>query len=269
MDRRSEDELKDAYGRMEMDDHPWARHASDEVSAIEATCGPLDGKSILDAGCGRGRHAIEIARNCPHARIHGVDFSETNIESARGKIDGLANVSFEVCDLRSYHPEERYDIILCLYDVIGSIPEEEDNRRILENLAVSCRSGGILVLSVMNMELTEHLAEPSNVGDIGVDPGILSRLPASDVMRSSGDIFDPHFFAIDTVSDQVYRKEVFGDTEHVIRDKRYRADEISALVSDSGFDPIDVRYVRAGRWGEPLNATDSKAKEILVTARRR
>lgn len=215
---------------------------------------------------------MEIARSRPHAKIHGIDFSEANIESARAKADGLDNVSFEVCDLRTYMPRQSYDIILCLYDVIGSLPEDADNRRILDNLAASCKTGGLLVLSVMNMELTEALAKPSNIGDIHANPRILFDLPPSDVMHKSGDIFDPDYFAIDSATGLVYRKEQFNDdsalpAEYVIRDKRYRAGEISDLVSGSGFDVIDTRYVRAGRWDEPLGATDLKAKEILVVAR--
>lgn len=265
----SEDELKDAYGRMDMDAHPWARHASAEVAAIEDLCGPLDGHNILDAGCGRGRHAIEIARRCPSSEVNGVDFSEENIRHAEGKGCDLDNLSFDVGDLRSFVPSRMYDVVLCLYDVIGSLPDEEDNRLILKNLASSCRSGGTLVVSVMNMELTERLAHPFNVGDIGTDPGILARLPVGDVMNRSGDVFDPLYYAIDRTSGLVYRKEAFGDTVYIVRDKRYHADEISALVSDSGFEPIDVRHVRAGRWNEPLDALDPKAKEILVIARRR
>jgi len=30
----SEDRLKDAYGRMDMENHPWARHASKEILVI-------------------------------------------------------------------------------------------------------------------------------------------------------------------------------------------------------------------------------------------
>lgn len=270
----SEDRLREAYSRMDMDNHPWAKHASKEMQSIESLCGSFDGLKVLDAGCGRGRHAMEIARSCPHAEIHGIDFSETNIESAKGKIGNLDNVSFEVCDLREYHPEERYDVILCLYDVIGSLPEEEDNRRILENLASSCKTDGLLVLSVMNMELTEHLVKKTNVGDVHADPGILFNLPPSNVMHKSGDIFDPEYFAIDSATGLVYRKEQFDDdsalpAEYVIRDKRYRAEEISNLVSESGFEVVGVRYVRAGRWDEPLDAIDPKAKEILVIAHRR
>lgn len=92
-------------------------------------------------------------------------------------------------------------------------------------------------------------------------------------MHKSGDIFDPKLFLIDSKTGLVYRKEQFGDdsslpAEYVIRDRRYTAKELTDLVKNRGFDVIDCRYVRAGRWDEPLEATDLKAKEILLIARK-
>lgn len=116
----SEDRLKDAYSRMDMENHPWARHASSEIRALESMNIPLDDARILDAGCGRGRHSLDIARNHPSSSVTGIDFSESNIEYADSKRDTLDNVSFKVADLRDYHPSEPFDVVLCLYDVIGS-----------------------------------------------------------------------------------------------------------------------------------------------------
>ena len=269
----SESRLKDAYGRMDMENHPWARHSSEEMMSVERICGSFEGLNILDAGCGRGRHSLEIARSNPTAHIHGIDFSEANIVSADSKKGDLKNIDFEVSDLRSYRSDSQYDLILCLYDVIGSVPDHSDNLAILKNLHSCCKPGGFIVISVMNMELTVHAAIPSHIGNVSANPRMLSDLPPSDVMHRSGDVFDPRYYLIDSESGLVYRKEQFRDdsslpAEYVIRDRRYTADEIKGLVSDSGFDIVCCRYVRAGRWDEPLGATDSKAKEILLVGRR-
>ena len=270
----SEDRLKDAYGRMDMENHPWARHASKEIESLESLCSTFIGKRIMDAGCGRGRHSLSIAKKYPSSSILGVDYSEANISSALSKKDGLTNVEFEVSDLRDYRPDRTFDIVLCLYDVIGSFPDDSDNEAIVETLASCCEVGGYLVVSVMNMELTRHLAHPSNICDVESDPKVLFDLPPGDVMHKSGDIFDPDLYLIDTKTGLVYRKEQFGEdsslpAEYVIRDRRYTATEITGLVARHGFDIVDHRYVRAGRWDEPLEPTDPKAKEILVIARKR
>lgn len=169
----SEDRLKDAYGRMDMENHPWARHASKEIESLESMCSTFIGKRIMDAGCGRGRHSLSIAKKYPSSSILGVDYSEANILSALSKKDGLANVEFEVSDLRDYRPDRTFDIVLCLYDVIGSFPDDSDNEAIVETLASCCEVGGYLAVSVMNMELTRHLAHPSNVCDVESDPKVL------------------------------------------------------------------------------------------------
>ncbi|WP_400239026.1 class I SAM-dependent methyltransferase [Methanomethylophilus alvi] len=148
----SEDRLKDAYGRMDVENHPWARHASKEIESLESLCSTFIGKRIMDAGCGRGRHSLSIAKKYPSSSILGVDYSEANISSALSKKDGLTNVEFEVSDLRDYRPDRTFDIVLCLYDVIGSFPDDSDNEAIVETLASCCEIGGYLAVSVMNME---------------------------------------------------------------------------------------------------------------------
>ncbi len=269
----SEERLKDAYSRMDMENHPWAKHTSSEIRALESMNVPLDDVRVLDAGCGRGRHSLDIAHHHPSSSITGVDFSKANIEYADSKKGSLGNASFEVVDLRNYHPTEPFDVVLCLYDVVGSFPDDVDNDAILDSLASCCKIGGHLVISVMNMELTRHIALPSHIGDVQSNPKMLFDLPPGDVMHKSGDVFDPKLFLIDSKTGLVYRKEQFGDdsslpAEYVIRDRRYTAKELTDLVKNHGFDVIDCRYVRAGRWDEPLEATDLKAKEILLIARK-
>lgn len=139
----SEERLKDAYSRMDMENHPWAKHASKEIEALESIGCSFDGMEVLDAGCGRGRHSLEIAHRHPTSSVAGVDFSESNISCANSKKGDIDNVSFEVADLRDYNPIDSFDVIICLYDVIGSFPDDSDNNAIFNNIALSCKKGGI------------------------------------------------------------------------------------------------------------------------------
>jgi ubiquinone/menaquinone biosynthesis C-methylase UbiE len=58
------------------------------------------GSQVLDAGCGTGDDAVELARVVgPSGRVVGVDISETLIAVARGRsVDGGGAVEFEVGD---------------------------------------------------------------------------------------------------------------------------------------------------------------------------
>lgn len=62
--------------------------------------GPLDGASVLDAGCGLGVDAFRLAdRVGSSGRVVGVDNSESLIAEARKQLDEPSAASFEVADV--------------------------------------------------------------------------------------------------------------------------------------------------------------------------
>jgi SAM-dependent methyltransferase/predicted acetyltransferase len=270
--RFSENQLREAYGRMDTYNQPWAKGTPNEIDYIKKTLKKLkiDPIYAMDLGCGRGRHTVALAAEFEKLNIIGIDFSEFNIDEAKKNVVG-DRVRFVCSDCRNMIGTEDKDLILALYDVIGSFPEEEENDLIIKNAYDCLAGGGCLILSVMNMELTEHLALPENVGRVNDSPEMIFNLKPSDIMQRSGDIFNPEYFAIDTDTGLVYRKEQFhGDgmlsAEYVIRDKRYKMSEMAGILERKGFVIEECRYVQAGRWDVPLESTDSKAKEILIVA---
>ena len=130
-----------------------------------------------------------------------------------------------------------------------------------------------MILSVMNMELTDYIVPEDRKVNLQKNPNVLLKLPPSRIMKITGNIFDPEYIVIDTRTDLVYRKEQFDDdsnlaAEYVIRDKRYRMKEIQQLVKETGFEILASRYVRSGHFEEELTATDIHAKEICIVARK-
>lgn len=268
----SEKKLKEAYSRMNMSTHKWTKGTMNEVNFILQYG---DSNTILDLGCGHGRHAIALAqKNCV---VTAVDFSQKNIDEAaryaNEVLPATSRCTFICDDARKYKDDIKYDKVVCLYDVIGSFPEEKDNLKIITTAYNHLKFNGIFILSVMNMELTESLVSESNKGNLQNNPDIIRKLPPSRIMQSNGDIFNPKYLAIDTTSNLVYRKEQFSEddglsAEYIIRDKRYKMTEIIELLELQGFEIIDSRYVRAGHFDEPLDNTDSHAKEICLVARK-
>lgn len=265
----SEDTLRDAYSRMDMSHHSWAKNAASEVDFILSITNANVNERIADFGCGIGRHLHRI-KKIGFKYVTGIDFSSENISKC---ISGGGSArEFILGDCRNIKLDRPQDIILCLYDVVGSFPDEKDNVRILKNIVKNLKKNGILVLSVMNMELTERIAK--NKTNIYQNPRKLLKLKASNIMQSTGDVFDPQYFLIDTSSGLVFRKETFdGDgrlsSEYVIRDKRYRLEEIKLLLERVGLSVFEERYVQAGKWNIPLKPTAGKAKEILLFARKK
>jgi SAM-dependent methyltransferase len=265
----SERKVKEAYSRMKLPEQAWANHTEHEVNYIIENLKINGNEEIADFGCGIGRHTIEFAKR--GFNIIGIDFSKSQIDKAKDLIqkNDLSNVKFIEGDCRNIKLNRVFDLIICLYDVIGSFPTEKDNDNILKNIYKHLKKGGYAVISVMNMELTDKIAKYR--ADINKDPKVLLNLKPSNIMQSSGNIFNPDYFIIDTNSMLVYRKEQFeNDTllssEYVIRDKRYTKDEICDKLKGIGFDILDSYYVQAGKWCVHLKNTALNAKEILIFA---
>jgi SAM-dependent methyltransferase len=70
-------------------------------------------KRYLDMGCGTGELTLALAR-MGAGQVTGVDFMPRSIETARTHAArlGLANVNFECCDLHTWNPPYKYDVLL-------------------------------------------------------------------------------------------------------------------------------------------------------------
>ncbi len=268
--QHSEQKLWEAYERMALDqNHLWARHGCKEIEFLIEALNISSGSRVLDLGCGSGRHSIELARM--GIEVIGVDKVASFIEAASKSAtkEGLCSCTFRTSDVRELNNDfGDFDVVLALYDVVGSFPDESDNRAILSTIASSLRPGGLVALSVMNMDRTDYNA--IHVSVIHENPNALFSLPPSNTMEKTGDVFDPRYYLLDRSTGVVYRREQFTRGQHlpseiVVRDRRYTKASITALVESVGLEVIVVRHVFAGRFDEEAEAL--KAKEILVIAR--
>lgn len=265
----SAEQLNDAYSRMDMEAQAWTKGTSQEVDVIERLLGLQPGCSILDVGCGQGRHSIELASR--GYKVLGIDSSEDHLRRARAK--AMAHdVDFKVWDARKRLPGTSFDNIICLYDVIGSFRTLEDNELIVKNLAGKLRKGGRAAISVMNMEHIRLRA--TNRGDIEADPQLLLSLKASNIMQTTGDMFNVDYQLLDEKAHLVYHKEQFEEdgllsAEYIVADYRFTQQELMSILGKYGLRVIESRFVRAGRFDEPLPEDHDKAKEILFIVERK
>ena len=84
-----------------------------EIAAIAALV-PLDGKSVLDVGCGEGRLTTFAAAH--GASVYAFDPSTENVSAARAALteEQTRRVRFGVHDAEALNlPRERFDIALC------------------------------------------------------------------------------------------------------------------------------------------------------------
>jgi SAM-dependent methyltransferase len=205
--RTSDAVAKQAYSRMRLSaSHRWAQYTPAEAALIMRECQLRQGDTVLDIGCGSGRHVVEFAK---HGILGtGVDYLPEAIDARRAETRNVPRVTFELGDAELYLTKT-FDVVLCLYDVIGSYADENDNIRIIKSIRRHLKSGGKAVISVMNFDLTYRKAR--HVFTLAREADRLLKLPASRTMEKSGNVFNPEFYMVDEITGIVYRKEQFKE----------------------------------------------------------
>lgn len=266
----SDDMLKVSYSHMNMENQAWTLNATKEVDMIVKIIG--SSKKILDIGCGQGRHSNSLAKR--GYNVTAIDFSQENIQKAKN--NGEANVEYLIADARNYRSKEKYDVCLAMYDVIGSFPNEKENIKIIRNAYKNLKRNGIIIISVMNMELTRNRCNKAQNTCLGIDNNIdkLLKLEASNTMQKTGDVFDGKKVLIDEETGLCYRKEQFFSEEYlpeeyIVRDRRYTRRGIINMLHREGFSVDDAYCFNAKDINKRLNSDDRKAKEILIVAKKK
>lgn len=107
--------------------------------------------SILDLGCGRGRHSHNLAKR--GYEVTGIDLSSEAINKAKEKAEelGLQNTQFEVRDMRDPLPQ-KFDAIVNLFTTFGYFKSDEENATVLDSVTQMLRNEGLFVLDYLNAE---------------------------------------------------------------------------------------------------------------------
>lgn len=253
--------VSDAYSRMPQKTQPWASKTDQEVDTILSLVPRFSrDATICDFGSGSGRH-LKALRDRGMTSIHGVDFAVSE--------EGVGN-GVEPADCRTYRAAKSCDLITCLYDVVGSFSDDNENRKIIENIKANLAPSGYAVVSVANSEYAAK--QGIRVLENPTPEELLSAvfsLEPSNAMMSSGEFFE-NGGVWDKSTGLFYHKEQFPESpsglraEYLVVDRRYTLPEITELLDAAGLEVVKSRYVRAG-FSEEYTATTGK--EILLVAK--
>jgi len=132
-----------------LSDRPIATECA-QIASILADRGLPSGARLLDAGCGTGRYAVELARR--GYRVTGLHAAADLIVVARQRA-GVAGVAFITADLTALPPAPQYDAILCR-GVLNDLVDDQARRNAFQAFARALVGGGVLVLDVREWEAT-------------------------------------------------------------------------------------------------------------------
>ncbi|MEM1901053.1 MAG: class I SAM-dependent methyltransferase [Candidatus Nezhaarchaeales archaeon] len=110
--------------------------------------GDVLGKSVLDVGCGNGRHLVVLAKRASIAV--GIDLSRNLIKIAKTRVNklGLSDRAMLVIADILFMPFRRasFDNIICIA-VIHHIPTEKLRLKAMSEMAETLKSNGLMVVS--------------------------------------------------------------------------------------------------------------------------
>ena len=216
--------------------------------------GVLPGADLLDAGCGTGRYAAELARR--GYVVQGIDVSEELIEVARrSSNEGRTSVSFAIGDIQRL-PSRRYDAILCR-GVLNDFLDDEGREAVLGTFARALRPAGVLILDVREWETSasRKAREPVFKKSVDTDRGKLTFTSVTELDREHRQL---------VVSE---RHTLIGDGEERASDYQFvmrcwTRGELHAGLRKSGFSPVDY-------FGAYDHSVDSTATDRLVAVAQR
>lgn len=130
----------------------WLRLAPSSLSDFTArplvfdACGDVNGRSVLDIGCGEGYCARELKRRGAGDYL-GVDLSAHMIEAARlQETKDHYGIEYHACNVVEFSPDRQFD--LCIAVFLFNYLQVEEMQRVLEMVYQSLHPGGEFVFSI-------------------------------------------------------------------------------------------------------------------------
>ncbi len=171
--------------------------------------------TVLIAGCGTGKHAIELAIMHPEMKMTAIDLSPVSIAYAQlmAKRFGLRNIEFKVLDILDIASlEQSFDYIACT----GVLHHMKKPQLGLNALSAVLKADGVMNLSFYSKAARKGLASIKakaltylETKDVGVTPeGVRrwrSQLSAED--RTSRWFSTGEFFALNGLYQQLFHPQ--------------------------------------------------------------
>lgn len=187
-----------------------------------------EGSSILDVGCGTGRHAIELAKR--GYKVTGIDISSGMLSEAR-KMAEQANVKVEWihCDAVKYTPTKTFGAVICLCEgAFGLVGRDEDplerDLAILQNISDALKPNGGFILTTLNA-----YSKIRNLTQENVDSGRFNPISMIEHFTDDWDLPE-------------------GKKRVEVKERRYLPFELKQMFSQVGLRVENIWGGTAGNW---------------------
>ncbi|NJN17447.1 MAG: class I SAM-dependent methyltransferase [Oscillochloris sp.] len=223
-----------------------------EVDFLVQALGLRGVETILDLGCGGGRHSLELARR--GFTLVGLDASRPVLAAARMQAaDEDLNVEFVQGDMRELAYVDRFDVVLIMNSSLGFF-DDATNAAVLAAAARALAPGGKLLVQVINPYRIDRYLRDFRNGWYRVAGGY--------VLREAG--FDPRSATLQIgyrYLDPAQNLEVEHPGDRI---RLYGFPELARMLQDSGLRPLSV-------FGDavlpPVEFDDQSQWQVVVAVR--
>ena len=224
-----------------------------EVDFIEAEIGRDTSKTILDVGCGTGRHAVELAKR--GYRVVGIDLSDSQLSKAREKARAAGvEATFLKKDARHFTFDAPFDLVIMLCEGAFSLMEtDEMNFRILQNAEKALKAGGTFIFTTLSALYPLYHSVKDFINE------------NSEEVQSEGNTFDLmqfRDFSTITITDDSGNEKTLECNE-----RYYAPSEITWLLKSLNFKKIDIYGCDTGDFRRDKKLTTDDY-EMLVVAQK-
>jgi SAM-dependent methyltransferase len=129
-------------------DHRNEAEAAAFINTLVAELKPKAGSRILDLGCGKGRHAQQLAQK--GFDVIGLDLSEQSILSARAM--ETEHLHFFTQDMRRPYTINYFDYVFSFFTSFGYFETEREDQAVFDSVAKNLKQDGVFVLDFMNAQ---------------------------------------------------------------------------------------------------------------------
>jgi SAM-dependent methyltransferase len=237
-------EFFDSYAPQYMNEVFTTDSAREVAFLLEVLESP-PGATVLDIGCGTGRHAVELAR--AGLRVTGLDISRGMLREARMAADE-AGVELELveADATEFDLGRVFDAAVCLCEGSFGLLVDDDpfahDIAVLRRAFAALRPGAPFVLTALNGFRMVRAATPEKVESGAFDPATLTEF-----------------------NEMTWETED-GPRSLWLRERGWAPTELSLFCRTAGFDVEHVWGGTAGDWGR--RPVDLDEYEIMVVMRR-
>ncbi|MCF6320120.1 MAG: methyltransferase domain-containing protein [Proteobacteria bacterium] len=182
-------------------------------------------ESVLDLGCGPGRHCLALAQM--GYTVTGLDMSQFLLDKAKKKAKDMSlNVTFVQADMLNYEVGKKQDLIVNMFNSFGYFDTPEKNQQVINNAYHNLKTIGTFIIDTVGKETLArniepvHLSEHAN-GDLRIErPLLIDNLQ----------IFSNEWILVS--GDKAFKRSY----QHYV----YTPIELTTMCIKSGFDSVQV-----------------------------